>query len=110
MLDIPAIPGYSDRADRASATFVVEEPPSPEEGDLSRDDAALEELVRAAGAGGAVVPVDRARDLADLIGERTRPRTEVLRIEQWALSWPILVLFALIATLEWALRKRYDLV
>ncbi len=109
VLDIPAIPGYSARADRASVSFLVEEPRSREAADLTRDLALLEEMVRRAGPGGKVLPIDRAAELPALLSARTVRREEVTTTEQWVLSWAVLLLFALLITAEWVVRKRFDL-
>ncbi len=109
-LEIPAIPGYAGRDDKASVSFLVEEPPSREAADLTRDRALLEEMVREAGPGGSYLPIDRVGELPSLIPDRTIRKEEVTTTEQWVLAWPLLILFAALITAEWFIRKRFDLI
>jgi hypothetical protein len=109
-LEIPALPGYSERDDRASVVFLVEEPPSREAADLTRNRELLQEMVRRAGPGGRYLPIDRAAELPEMIPDRTVRKEEVTTIEQWVLAWPLLILVALLITAEWVLRKKFDLI
>jgi hypothetical protein len=110
VLDIPEIPGYPARADRATAEFVVEEPPSREASDLTRNEALLEEMVRAAAPGGRSIPIDRAVELPGLLPVRTLRREDVRTTGQWSLAWPILIAFTVLVAAEWRIRRKYDLV
>ena len=108
-LEVAGLPGYSARTDRASVGFLLEEAPSPEAGDLTCDSTLLQEMVRRAAPGGKVLPIHRAGELAALIPDRAFRREVVTTSEQWVLAWPLLLLFALLVTAEWVLRKRFDL-
>lgn len=108
-VEVAGLAGYTERPDRTRATFQVEEAPSPEAGDLSRDVALLKELARRSGPGGCYLPIDRAGELPDLLPERSVKKERVTTVEQWVLAWPLLLLFAALVGAEWCLRKRYDL-
>jgi hypothetical protein len=109
-LETADLPGYSARADRATASFVVEEPPSPEDSDLSRDGPLLSEMARLSGPGGRYLPIDRARELPALVPERSLLKEEATTVDQWTLRWPLLLILAALLGAEWLLRKRFDLI
>lgn len=73
----------------------------------------LEEVAERSG--GAYLPLDRVGELADLIGPRAQemaaaqPPLPAARRVRLAHTWPYLVLFMVLAALDWGLRRRWGL-
>ncbi|MBI4606276.1 MAG: hypothetical protein HY721_30290 [Planctomycetes bacterium] len=106
-LDVPAIPGYSAREDRASVAFALE--PAPDrEAEAAACDVRLAEEVAAA-AGGRFLPLARFREAAELLAEKGRETERVSRSSPW--DRPALLAAVLLGLLvsEWILRRRVSL-
>ncbi len=108
VLDLPDVPGYANRADRATARFAIERHLPNEALDLHCDHAALELLARESG--GEYLRLDQIATLPDRLpeGRRTRERTSTHRLLDHPLA--LALAFAVLLTLEWILRKRWNLV
>jgi hypothetical protein len=107
-LDIPAIPGYSSRPDRAAVTFAVEPPPDLETRDLGVDTDLLDAI--AAASGGRFFPLSRFREALALLPAGAREREFVIERSPWSRPGILAPLLLGLLAAEWVLRKRRDLV
>jgi len=106
-LDIATVAGYAQRADRASVHFVVESAADPERGDLACDTELLTAI--AAATGGKFVPLSRVGEALDALpaGVELEERTSERRL--WDHGGLVAALLIGLVAVEWALRKRCDL-
>jgi hypothetical protein len=106
-LEIPQLPGYAALASPAAVRFVVEPALDPERHDLACDRDLLSEL--AALSGGSFLPLARLGEAPRLLPERTRrvTRSSAMGLLDFPVALAALVVGLL--ALEWALRKRWEL-
>jgi hypothetical protein len=107
-LDLPEIPGYSQKADRAKAVFAVEPEPDLEKFDLALNTKLLADLAKITG--GRFLPFARFREAIALLPDRASAREKITEVG-WQ-DHPLAIALALLSllSLEWILRKRRDLV
>lgn len=92
---------------RAAAEFVIERPPDRELEDAVCDVRRLEEMARLSG--GQYRPARRAAELLDHLPQKNYRTETSTRLEQWDFSWWFLIVFAALLSIEWAVRKKFDL-
>ncbi len=107
-LDVPGIPGYASKEDRAVLLFVVEPIRDAEARDLTCNTKLLEEI--SAISGGRFLPLSRFREADDDIPDRRREEERVTEMSPWDHPVVLAVLLLGILAAEWILRKRLDLV
>ena len=106
-VDVEALPDYADRPERATATFAVDLPRADETADLAINRSLLEDL--AGLSGGAFLPIERSHEARTLLPSTGRAR--IVTETRAAIDWPWTLALTLLGllTLEWVLRKRWNL-
>ena len=106
-VDVEALPDYADRPERATATFAVDLPRADETADLAINRSLLEDL--AGLSGGAFLPIERSHEARTFLPSAGRAR--IVTETRAAIDWPWTLALTLLGllTLEWVLRKRWNL-
>jgi hypothetical protein len=107
-LEIPGLPGYSTREDRAAASFAFEPPLDLEARDLTVNRDLLEAM--AAASGGRFFPLSRLREAFSVFPDRDRTREVVTEASPWSRPGILAPILLGLLAAEWVLRKRRDLV
>jgi hypothetical protein len=107
-LEVPGIPGYSAREDRAAASFAVEPAPDLEARDLTVNAGLLEAMASASG--GRFFPLSRLREALAVFPDRSRTRDVVAEESPWSRPGILAPILLGLLAAEWVLRKRRDLV
>jgi hypothetical protein len=107
-VEVPDIPGYSQKDGRASATFAVEPPREEELSDIACDADRLRRIAEAAG--GTFLPFYRFREAPSLMRDASKETVEVRTLVPFDHPWIVAALLLGILFTEWILRKLRDLV
>ncbi len=107
-LDVPSLGGYSSRADRASARFVIEPELDAEANDIGCDVRFLSALAETTG--GRFLPLSRFREAADSLPAGGQPTPKI--VTRSLIDRPGILALILLGSLllEWVVRRQRDLV
>jgi uncharacterized membrane protein len=106
-IEVESLPDYAIRTERATVNFAVDLPETHETTDLASHRALLEDL--AGLSGGDYLPIERSDEALALLP--SSERTRVVTNTKAAIDWPWTLALTLLGllTLEWLLRKRWNL-